>query len=417
MNQTSRGVSSIGRPRQSLRFTAMTTTWPICVKKAMTNASCLHPSQIAGSMRVVPALPFLPNLEPFMRNVRGGWQPVDVHEAYWNQTLDIWGWPRGARALALNHKLNHELGRSNTWLPVAHVHTMQNSQAVGLWFHYARGCTDFAWFTGRTLLARDKCDAVVQLEQRARPGTGWRTAALRLAARLSTALASADFWPAWKLYDKQRGGAAAHYSAMFLEKALISCVEGSTSNISASVLEILLSNAIDFLSASILLHDLAGTDGEIDTIQFANRCTSTGCPFKSFYGPTELWDVRAFGSRRSSNSPIFGRLDGTPCKLAKAWWQCLACAESMSEEVCHFKCTIPYRGNAAHLSRSREYSGMVPSVVARLNRTRPGVANGSFSRWEMEGSPVDLERVWLRSWAKVLDCVPKHSALHYPSHR
>ena len=58
-----------------------------------------------------------------------------------------------------------ELGVDNAWLPVTHLGGPHKgpTDSGGLWFYYARGCSDFLWDVGRTLLARNRAHlAVVQ---------------------------------------------------------------------------------------------------------------------------------------------------------------------------------------------------------------------------------------------------------------
>ena len=60
-----------------------------------------------------------------------------------------------------------ELGVSHAWLPVVHTYdTHQRMGLPGLWLYYARGCSDFLWNVGRTLLALNKFEAGVLLLQR-----------------------------------------------------------------------------------------------------------------------------------------------------------------------------------------------------------------------------------------------------------
>ena len=60
-----------------------------------------------------------------------------------------------------------ELGVDHAWLPVTHLGGPHKgpTDSGGLWFYYARGCSDFLWDVGRTLLARNRVHLAVQLEQ------------------------------------------------------------------------------------------------------------------------------------------------------------------------------------------------------------------------------------------------------------
>ena len=80
-----------------------------------------------------------------------------------------------------------ELGRSHAKLPVTHTSVFGEKapwrRRNGLWFFYARGCSDFAWDVGRTLLVQNRYDLALTLEQRLRGGSR-RAAVQRLAADL-----------------------------------------------------------------------------------------------------------------------------------------------------------------------------------------------------------------------------------------
>ena len=83
-----------------------------------------------------------------------------------------------------DEELNSELGKSYVRLPVSHTHTVQHAWQPGLWFFYMRGCSDFYWDVGRTLLVRNRCHLAGILEQRAHKGLGWDAAIGRVARRL-----------------------------------------------------------------------------------------------------------------------------------------------------------------------------------------------------------------------------------------
>lgn len=59
-----------------------------------------------------------------------------------------------------------ELGVDGAWLPVTSVWTQRKPIGSGVWLYYARGCSDFAWSAGRTMLAKNRCDAALQLQRR-----------------------------------------------------------------------------------------------------------------------------------------------------------------------------------------------------------------------------------------------------------
>ena len=60
-----------------------------------------------------------------------------------------------------------ELEQSDVWLPVTHVGGPSRgpTDSGGLWFYYARGCSDLQWNVGRSLLVRNRAHAAVRIEQ------------------------------------------------------------------------------------------------------------------------------------------------------------------------------------------------------------------------------------------------------------
>ena len=62
-----------------------------------------------------------------------------------------------------------ELGHDDAYVPVTHVGGPNRgpTDSGGLWFYYARGCSDLLWHMGRTMLARNRIHAAVLIEQRA----------------------------------------------------------------------------------------------------------------------------------------------------------------------------------------------------------------------------------------------------------
>ena len=66
---------------------------------------------------------------------------------------------------------------------MTHTHTRQHPWQPGLWFYYMRGCSDFFWDVGRTLLVRNRCHLVLLLEHRAQ-GVSIGAAAVRIARKL-----------------------------------------------------------------------------------------------------------------------------------------------------------------------------------------------------------------------------------------
>ena len=75
-----------------------------------------------------------------------------------------WGLPPGL-AFLVNRtcEVSPELGRSHVRLPVTHTKV---GASIGLWFYYARGCSDFTWDVGRTLISLNRLSLLVELVQR-----------------------------------------------------------------------------------------------------------------------------------------------------------------------------------------------------------------------------------------------------------
>jgi hypothetical protein len=71
------------------------------------------------------------------------------------------------RSSSLPCEPNAELGTSDSWLPVTHVGGPMRgpTDSGGLWFYYARGCSDLQWNVGRSVLARNRAHAAVLTEQ------------------------------------------------------------------------------------------------------------------------------------------------------------------------------------------------------------------------------------------------------------
>lgn len=97
-----------------------------------------------------------------------------------------WALPRGV-AFLVNRtcEVSPELGRSHVRLPVTHTKV---GASIGLWFYYARGCSDFTWDVGRTLISLNRLSLLVELVQRLNVATAGtplhEDAAIRHAAGL-----------------------------------------------------------------------------------------------------------------------------------------------------------------------------------------------------------------------------------------
>ena len=131
---------------------------PVCVRRALSDDAC----QVHGS--------------------RGAY---GIAGRFANETVNVFALPRGIRYVKIRPTINAELGIQHAWIPVSHTHTMQHPYQVGLWFYYMRGCSDFTWNAGRTVLVRNRCELAVLLERRlAARAITWDQAVLRVVRRL-----------------------------------------------------------------------------------------------------------------------------------------------------------------------------------------------------------------------------------------
>lgn len=130
-----------------------------------------------------------------------------------NKNLTTWrpfAFPHGAVYLHARHlgcDVPAEANRSNAWLPVVST-AYESAGSKGLFFYYARGCSDLLWHVGRQFAARNRCAAAIHLERLANGGTDAeateRVAAaffrehdprdLRLRSMLQTAQTRARSW-------------------------------------------------------------------------------------------------------------------------------------------------------------------------------------------------------------------------------
>ena len=309
-----------------------------------------------------------------------------------NATHTSFAMPRGSRYLNydpdrfLNYEpgrfLNYELGRDHEWLPVAHTNTVQAAWQVGLWFYYMRGCSDFVWNVGRTMLSRNKCHAAGLLEQRRYRGLSWDAALERVAQKFLAAMNHSQLLHATRLTKWPGAG----FERRQVADALASCAAGyGLSSVRDELARAIFSNALDYIMAATMRRELVGTSDELDTLQFYNRCVASlstatpGCD-----GNMEIWDVRflqlepsaaqpRLGARSrtvweaANTSGIFGRLvsdaNGAahvqPCNLSATWYYCLACAASASERSCCCPSSCHYGPYLA------------PHLLKRLDGTNP----------------------------------------------
>ena len=185
----------------------------------------------------------------------------------------------------------HEsLGRNDSVLPVTHVRRRgeKNPQDSGIWLYFAQGCSDFGWNVGRTLLARNKQDAALMLQERVcacpRAAASRKVAKLvRIhAAKYAASLASRN--PASSASPEAR-------IAALLEDAAAGCACRSTCSASraAKVANTHVYDAKLDIVLRLLLQQLPPA-AAIDTIQLWQQ--PQGYVRDWSLHATELWDVR-----------------------------------------------------------------------------------------------------------------------------
>ena len=282
---------------------------------------------------------------------------------------------------------NAELGVSHARLPITHTRTHGQQLAAGLWFYYARGCSDTAWDVGRTVLRENRCDAAIYLAQRARR-LGRKEAAELLAERLRAAAATL------KLYNFDLEGIVAHAQramsvpGLTLAALVEECARGvydpavngpgappaeptfawSESGAAphawchgrcferaAACSRLVGFHALDFVNEALLL-ELLGTAHELDTVQLLRQPQGGG----SIRWATEIWDVRHVRTyreqlRRLNGSAPLVLAEGEKQSVAPVYWEsesrgrmacpvedswaqrhCLACNNSQLQRACNF---------------------------------------------------------------------------------
>lgn len=429
----------------------------VCVHKARAPSSCVPPHLEASSSQLAQgSSTHLQELHrPLMLDAAGGWTPAPARAGAWNATTHAFGMPRGVRSFAPRRgHVNAELGRDFSWLPVTRTQTQQDGLQVGLWFHYMRGCSDFAWSVGRTLLVRNKCAAAVAVELRASRNRSWEVAIGRVARKLARAFERLSFQPAWALWYLNVSLFNSTLDVAETARALHRCAHGHglPAATSRTVRHIVGSSALDYVTARTLAEEHNATSGEraeappLDTIQFLNQCAegTEHCEFSD--GNVEVWDVRSLrlldhenasafsidaqanyrsaggrepksvsasirgAARRFSGSlarqpRLFGRLDGSACALSPSWFRCIACADSLSELACLFRC----RCSVAPLHECMRS----PSKFVVVNDTGEAVialpdAKDApwFSALPRDANPLALATLWRVSWGPLVGSVP-----------
>ena len=293
---------------------------------------------------------------------------------------------------------NPELGQPHVRLPVTHTRTM--NRPLGVWWYYARGCSDLGWDTGRTLAVRNRCHAAVEIDQRVhRDGTR------RAIERISHYYLMSDYQgqAAETVLPSAyvRSLAPTNDSIRLLQLAMHQCVRGvfgTTSahcNVAAASAEDSCAGTcrervkalsplagVDYLDGyiAVKLRSLA-PDDEVDSIQLLQQ-PHPGCTRASAhcgYWTTELWDVRTLLPSATAKTPVklpqidglvdaqgvptlekrnltvlydaffkhhkqghksgvVGWLNGSACNRGDAAEQCRSCAGSLLEAACGFHC-------------------------------------------------------------------------------
>lgn len=224
-------------------------------------------------------------------------------------------------------KANDELGRDHVTLPV--THQQEGSELWfadgGTWFYYARGCSDFGWPVGRTMLVSNRYEAAVQLVHRRAAARGAPIPTRAQAARQVASILSARE-PSFVTEVLQRARESRHHymqlwrerfgprpsnvtlDAIVLDAAggvfdpircrmrgVVSsdgpCLRACASRTKALVFTLLHKMyVIDALNIN-LMRELCGTEWELDTVQLLHQHPvehSRGLA----YAMTELWDAR-----------------------------------------------------------------------------------------------------------------------------
>ena len=431
------------------------TNVPVCILKEQSERSCSVGEMRSGNP--VAARDWLQRLHLFMADAVGGWS-FESESVPWNKTSTTFGFPRGVRHVTGHRHANHELGRDQAWLPVTRTKTQQDGHQVGLWFHYHRGCSDTAWNVGRTLLVRNKCHAIVLLEQRAWR-CSWRAAVHRVASKLAAAVKRRTFGIAVQHYTSNISIVDAPLCLRETQLALDRCArdefDGIADTMPSLVRAIITTSALDYVGAATLADDLSGRNDTFDTIQFANGDE----------GIVELWDVRALqglhlptlraqaktreheivssqagrlvsnsrwiqeawgatawgataGMRSRDDEPRwFRRLNGSPCNLSLTWSYCFACNDSETERSCLFKCALVGRGRFAfkpypmNLSaRGNSYSlSDIDSVgygLAWHAHALPPAVVGLMEGAGVSGGALTLASIWVWLWGSIVTSVP-----------
>ena len=297
---------------------------------------------------------------------------------------------------------NEELGHSHAMLPVTHVRDAHTALGAGIWYYYARGCSDLHWNAGRTLLARNRVHAALLLEARLQ-GVPVTTASVvqnfaskhlaKLGPRKAMGLVGSCMQllshrlPTQGVDQFTRGSWfnatwKERLEAAISEVAFVGLYPGDACNVDKTSpvgqrcrdaclvrvkrLGLIVSDAsVDALIWQ-MVKKLSSTPEALDSIQLHQQPQGAG----SARWTTELWDVRSAASpvsltnamatiRARSNlssigqeakAPAFLALSGpndTRCMLSVGMRSCFACMGSQMEHRCHVRdrqawCDTPF---------------------------------------------------------------------------
>jgi hypothetical protein len=259
-------------------------------------------------------------------------------------------------------------------------------------YYYSRGCSDLFLDVGRTLLARNRCEAALLLEQRV-SRCSRAEAARRVGKRIENGLRfgyNAHEYAAILTKARERMGVNASYGSY--EWLVRECADSVYDEEASHCTNALLDQstnysrlrapprrayaladaaahpALDEINTHALRR-LVGTPLALDTLQLIEQPA-----FKSIVWAVELWDVRLLQAdeiRRRRVPPgdyalsaaistrHLSRADGSPCAPWKGFDTCWACNGSELAASCHVrnKCT-PAATLAAYRAHVR-----VPALV------------------------------------------------------
>ena len=265
---------------------------------------------------------------------------------------------------------NQELGLSHARLPVTHVHD-RLPQRAGLWFYYARGCSDLTWHVGRTLRARNRYHATVLLHQRLF-NTSYSAAIERVTRTLrsrnmlgrrgeAALLAEARrHLGAWLVRELARGIFGSHRAECNASPRAVggTCVGACLRRAMGLSRALQGQNALFDRYNAELMQRLSGSDLELDTLQLEQQPQGGG----STLWATEIWDRRRIDLRNTSRlmaSQRIGRLDGALCVPSRISSACLSCDKSELERRCLERDMQPHCAPRSRARRSHRCGSRV----------------------------------------------------------